>query len=150
MRRLALAKGLVFLLFSFFACYEALRLPLGSFRHPGAGFFPLFLGIMLAFLSLVFVLIKTCGSTDRIEPSKPQKITKRVLITLGVLILYGILFPLLGYFLSTCCLVYYFFCMAYPGRWLFSAVCSIMIAVVFYVGFQMLLGIHLPEGILAI
>jgi putative tricarboxylic transport membrane protein len=150
MRRLELAKGVFFLLFSFFVCYEALHLPLGSFGKPGAGFFPLFLGIILALLSLLFVFIKTFGQTDRIGPLRSHKVTKRVPLTLGVLILYGILFPLLGYLLSTCFLVYYFLCMAYPKRWLFCAILSVMISLLFYFGFQTMLRIHLPEGILAI
>ena len=150
MRRLELTKGIFFLFFSFLVCYEALYLPLGSFRKPGAGFFPLFLGIILALLSLVFLLISTFKKNDRIGPLSTPKVKKRVPLTLGVLILYGVLFPLLGYLLSTCFLVYYFLIMAYPKRWWFCAILSVMISVFFYFGFQTMLRIHLPEGILAI
>jgi len=150
MRRLELAKGIFFLLFSFLVCYEAFCLPLGSFRKPGAGFFPLFLGIILGLLSLIFVLIKTFGQTDRINPLRSQKAGKRVSVTLGVLILYGVLFPLMGYLLSTFFLVFYFLRIAYPKRWLFCTILSVMISVLFYFGFQTMLRIHLPEGIFGI
>ena len=150
MRRIELAKGIFFLLFSFLVCYEAFYLPLGSFRKPGAGFFPLLLGIILALLALIFVLIKTFQQTDRVSLLRSSKATKRIPVTLGVLILYGISFPLLGYLLSTCFLVFYFLCMAYPKRWLFCAILSVMISILFYFGFQMMLRIHLPKGLLGI
>jgi hypothetical protein len=81
---------------------------------------------------------------------RSQRAGKRVSVTLGVLILYGALFPLMGYLLSTCFLVFYFLCMAYPQRWLFCAILSVMISVLFYFGFQTMLRIHLPEGIFGI
>ena len=58
MRRPDLAKGVVFLFFSFVVIYESLALPLGSARRPGPGFFPLFLGVIFAVLSLVFLISK--------------------------------------------------------------------------------------------
>jgi hypothetical protein len=150
MRHLELGKGIFFLLFSFVVCYEAFRLPLGSFRKPGPGFFPLFLGVILGLLSLIFVLIKAFEGTRRITPLRSQKAGRRVSVTLGVLILYGVLFPFMGYLLSTFSLVFYFLCLAYPKRWLSCAILSVLISVLFYFGFQTMLRIHLPEGILGI
>lgn len=150
MRCLELAKGLFFLLFSFVVCYEAFRLPLGSFRKPGPGFFPLFLGVILGLLSLIFVLIRAFERTRRITPLRSQIAGKRVSVTLGVLILYGLLFPLMGYLLSTFFLVFYFLRLAYPKRWLFCAILSVVISALFYFGFQTMLRIHLPKGIFGI
>ena len=44
----ASSVAVAFLLLSAWICVEALQVPLGSFRMPGAGFFPLFLGLTWA------------------------------------------------------------------------------------------------------
>ena len=48
----ASSVAVAFLFLSVWICLESLQVPLGSFRMPGAGFFPLFLGLTLGALSL--------------------------------------------------------------------------------------------------
>jgi len=58
----------VFLLLAAWICFEALQVPLGSFRMPGAGFFPLALGLALGMFAVLLLgmslLSPTSGSTD--------------------------------------------------------------------------------------
>jgi hypothetical protein len=52
-----------FLCISLWICLEAQLVPFGSFRMPGAGFFPLLLGVTLGFLALVLLAMSLFGST---------------------------------------------------------------------------------------
>jgi tripartite-type tricarboxylate transporter receptor subunit TctC len=47
--------ALVFLLLAAFICVEALQVPFGGLRMPGAGFFPLLLGVTLGVFSLMLL-----------------------------------------------------------------------------------------------
>jgi hypothetical protein len=49
------AVGGVFLLLGVFICFEGLQVPVGTVRMPGAGFFPLLLGIALSALSTLLL-----------------------------------------------------------------------------------------------
>ena len=54
----AASVGVAFLLLGVWICFEALQVPLGSFRMPGAGFFPLVLGLALSILYVVLLALQ--------------------------------------------------------------------------------------------
>lgn len=56
MKRDETIGGIVLLLFGMVTIILALRMPIGTFRMAGTGMFPLFLGILLMFLSGIFIL----------------------------------------------------------------------------------------------
>lgn len=71
----AAAVAVVFLLLSAWICFEALQVPLGSFRMPGAGFFPLFLGLTLGGLSVMLLaqsLVGPASGSMRVWPEQPE------------------------------------------------------------------------------
>jgi hypothetical protein len=70
----SLAPALLLLL-GVWICLESLQLPFGGFRMPGAGFFPLLLGILLSCLSLGLLglhLFGTRNDTPPVPPARPQ------------------------------------------------------------------------------
>jgi hypothetical protein len=62
-----------FVLLGVWICVEALQVPFGSFRMPGAGFFPLLLGITLSVCSLVLLGIELLGDTTATVPVLPAR-----------------------------------------------------------------------------
>ncbi len=151
LKRLDLIKGICFLIFSLIVCYESTHLSLWSGKKPGPGLFPLFLGIALALLSLVFIFVK--GFRQRKEAIASEANPgnkKRILLALGILISYAIVLPFLGFVISSFFLIFFLFSLSYPGKWIVSGTASVLVSLTFYVIFQILLKIQLPRGILGI
>ena len=75
-RRVRVKAGLaavVFVLLGGWICLEALQVPFGSFRMPGAGFFPLLIGLTLSVLSLVFLGMQLLGNTTAVPQVLPAR-----------------------------------------------------------------------------
>ena len=149
-RGVEVTKGLLFLFFAVLVCYAAVQLPLGRFGKPGPGFFPLLLGVILGVLSLFFLTAQLFGRRPATDPAVPPRKERQVLLTLGALLLYSIILPFLGYLVSTVVLVFYLLHLAYPDKRLICGIFSILIAGASYMGFQMVLNIQLPRGLLGI
>jgi putative tricarboxylic transport membrane protein len=151
MRPIDLIKGTIFFIFSLVVCYESIHLPLWSAKKPGPGLFPLFLGISLGFLSLVFIIVK--GFRKNREAAffwADRRNRKRILFACGILISYAIVLPFLGFLVSTFFLVFFLLGLSYPGKWIVMGISSFLISIAFYIIFQILLKIQLPYGILGI
>jgi hypothetical protein len=66
--------AVVFLALAGFICFEAFQVPIGTVRMPGAGFFPLLLGVLLGLLSvglLAMSVVGAPGHATRIWPDEP-------------------------------------------------------------------------------
>jgi putative tricarboxylic transport membrane protein len=151
MKRLDLIKGTVLLIFSLIVCYESICLPLWSGRKPGPGLFPLFLGIILGMLSLVFIIVKGFRQNKEAVPLWVSRGNRnRVLLTFGMLMIYAIGLPYLGFLVSTFFLIFVLLLLSYSGKWVVLGITSSFISIAFYIIFQILLKIQLPHGILGI
>jgi len=151
MRRIDLIKGIIVFIFSLIVCYESIHLPLWSAKKPGPGLFPLFLGISLGFLSLVFIIVKGFReSKEAVSFWADRRNTKRILFAFGILISYAIVLPFLGFLVSTFFLVFFLLGLSYPKKWIAMGIASLLISIAFYIIFQILLKIQLPYGILGI
>ena len=147
MRKLDL--DIIFLLvFSLVVCYESLRLPFGSTWKPGPGLFPLLLGVTLGVLSLLFLFAKGFKQDKKVTPLLSPGSGKRVIMILGTLCLYSIVFSFLGYLISTFFLTFYLLSLSYPARWIRNGIASTFICVFFYIVFQVMFDIRFPTGIL--
>ena len=87
-----------FLFVSLGICLEALQVPFGSFRMPGAGFFPLLLGVSLGVLSLGLLGMGLFGSTVRAIHVEP--IRSEILSLIGAMFAAVWLFERAGYLLT--------------------------------------------------
>lgn len=151
MKRLDLIKGIVIFIFSLFVCYQSILLPLWSGKKPGPGLYPLFLGITLSFLSLVFIIVKGFRQNKEAVPLwADRRNRKRILLTFGMLICYAIVLPFLGFLVSTFFLIFFLLGLSYSRRWVVLGIASFLISIAFYIIFQILLKIQLPYGILRI
>jgi hypothetical protein len=79
----------------------SLQMPIGTFRMAGSGLFPLYLGILLMILSLLFLLNrlfeKGAASQSREPAATTPSNTKQVLQFLGVTAAATLCLSLLGY-----------------------------------------------------
>jgi putative tricarboxylic transport membrane protein len=136
----------VFLLLAAWICFEALQVPLGSFRMPGAGFFPLALGLTLAVFSMMLFAISllnpAAGSTD----AWPER--REVLYLVGSVVASVWLFERAGFLLTMILLAGVVMKVLGRMSWGTALVLAAMGSLAAYVVFSRVLQIALPSGIL--
>ena len=144
----------------FVAYYSDKYLKLGILISPGAGFFPYWIGVVLAVLGAVWLLNiflarKTpglaeaeCGSTDAEQGEEPRhkRIFYRLLPGVLLVVLYGWLFEKAGYFLSTVLFMVGWQKVVERQTWLKTAVIALLCAGGMYALFSYLLKGVLPTG----
>jgi len=137
----------VFLLVGVWICVEALQVPFGSLRMPGAGFMPLVLGVTLSGLAVVLfgmdLVSREAGST-RVWPDRPE-----VLYLVGSLIVAVWLFDRAGFLVTMALFLGVSTKVLGRGRWLTAIVTALIGSVTTYWVFGRLLQISLPGGILS-
>ena len=136
----------VFLLTGVWICLEALQVPFGGLRMPGAGFFPLLLGVALSALAVMLFAVEwTSREVDsaRIWPDTPD-----VLYVTGILILSAWLFERAGFLISMAVFLAVSIKVLGRGKWLTALATAVIGSVSSYWVFGRLLQISLPDGIL--
>jgi putative tricarboxylic transport membrane protein len=136
---LALALGVV-------AIFESAKLPLGTVRNPGQGFFPWWTSVVIVLLAL-FLLTKALISRRSINPQTAGRIAK-VTALLLVLAAYTFLLDLLGYLICTFFLVLFMLRATDPHRWSVALSMALLTAAGSYVVFAVWLSVPLPRGLL--
>ncbi|VXC06568.1 tripartite tricarboxylate transporter TctB family protein [Pseudoclavibacter sp. 8L] len=94
----AYAGGFCFLLFAGYLL-EATTLPTGSASSPGAGLFPLVVGIG-GLLVAVVVVIEGLRSRDETETLPKGRELRHVLMFVGTLVLLALVLPVLGLYIA--------------------------------------------------
>jgi putative tricarboxylic transport membrane protein len=133
----------VVLAFAAAAVYEAAKLPLGTARNPGPGFFPWWTSVALILLGVVFFAQGLNFSSAAREGS--GRIAK-VATLMAALAAYALLLELLGYPISTFLLVLFILRATEPQPWAGALGMATITALVSYVLFALWLGVPLPRG----
>jgi len=142
-------SSLVWFVFALYICLESLRLPLGSWRDPGAGFLPLGSGIILGFLSLICYLQSRLMKASRMEKSWiPKERWKNLIAVLIALLGYALVFETLGFIISTFILILILLRSVKPLKWMMAIGGSAVASLACYALFQMWLKVQLPKGII--
>lgn len=146
MRRVCQVAGLCFLALSLFVVWKSFGMKYYSSFGPGPGFFPFWLGTLLAVLSAAWVIQVTFGATEPMQegfiPNRAGKIS--IVAVLIALILVTWLMEIIGFCLTM--FVFQLFLLAVLGKQ--NKVVAVLIAAVgsfgvFY-AFEHWLGIRLP------
>jgi len=148
MKKTYAVANLVWLALSIAICVESWRLGFGGFHQPGAGFLLFFVGALLGILALISLI----QSLKEREPEGPKiwagvNFLKLGLLA-GVLFLYTILLPKLGFLLGTFLLLLFLFRVVEPYRWTKVFFASLVTIGVVYGFFVIILESRLPEGFL--
>lgn len=153
MKRSNQIASIVVLLFSIALMFEARKLVYtGEFGRPGAGFFPFWLGVLLAFLSLQLFWQNRPTPSERDRPgpfSNLKRIGKPALI-LAALFAFAALMGTLGFLVSIALLIAFLQILVEGRRWLSGVITAVLGAFGFYLIFEVWLGVPLPIGILGI
>jgi putative tricarboxylic transport membrane protein len=143
-------SSLICLSLALFICVETMwKLPLGSLRDPGPGFFPFGAGIALGLLSAVnFVLSLLDKSPKDKEAWYPRERWKTLVLILAAMLAYAFSLETLGFLTGTFLLLILFFrSTPKPQGWAVSIGGSVLLSLAAYVIFDVLLGSQLPIGI---
>ena len=126
------------------------KLPMGSAAKPGAGLFPLLVGISLLGLSLAILIWtlrnKKTASKDQ-EPFPEGKNRQRVLALGGTLALFVLLLKPLGYGICSAALMAAVLRFLGLRSWGRILLISLVTAAISFYLFDALLGVPLPRGI---
>jgi hypothetical protein len=144
-------SSLVWLGFAVFIIIESLRLPLGSWRDPGAGFLPLGAGIGLVILSLMAFFQARLRKGDEARKGWYSKeMRKRLILILAVLFGYALFLDSLGFLINTFLLLVILFRFVEPQRWLVAIGGGALASAACYLVFEIWLKTQLPKGLLGI
>ena len=138
--------ALVFLLLAAFICVEALQVPFGGLRMPGAGFFPLLLGVALGVFSLMLLgtsLLTPAAGTPDVRPERPE-----VFYLVGSIFAAVLLFELAGFLLTMALFTAVAMKVLGSMSWATAVVLAVVGSVTAYVVFSRVLLIALPSGLL--
>lgn len=132
----------------FYFVFEGYRLKLGTMHNPRSGFFIFCSGIVFLGLS-VALLIQTYFS--KLEETKilwkARKWNKGVKLMIA-LIVYALVFRLMGFFLSTFFLLLFLFKGLEPQKWRVAIILTVVTIGFCYLIFGVFLEFQFPGGIL--
>jgi putative tricarboxylic transport membrane protein len=137
--------ALVFLLLGVWICLQAGQLPFGSFRMPGAGFFPLLLGVILSLLSLILLATSLLGHPETVPMSS---VRREVFYLMGAILTVPWLFERLGFLCTMVLFLGVLLKALGKFNWTATIVVAVVGSVAAYVLFSRVLLIGLPAGIL--
>jgi hypothetical protein len=142
--------GVIIFLFGGATVLLSLKMPIGTFRMAGTGMFPLFLGILLMFLSGIFILkIFFQGKEGHVKKEASIESSGapiQLILFLGTMVLVTLFFNQLGYPLSSFLLMVALLRILGIKSWRFNLPLSFITAVVSYFLFVQWLKIPLPKG----
>ena len=147
MKKEAIVTSILFLLLALGAFIESMKLPFGRISAPAAGFFPTILAVLLALTSLFIFVDALRGSHDDVPHGEPLK-WKKILLTLGSLLVFGLVFERLGYLLATFLFILFLLRAVERQSWRLALSVALSASLVSYIVFGLLLGTPLPAGLL--
>lgn len=137
--------GFLFALFSLYVCVESVRLGLGTYQQPGAGFVPFCAAVILGALSLALIVLAFLLDPKKGETwHNPDRIVMVFLAILG----FTLLLEWLGFILSTLLLIGFLLKVVERRGWSFSVGVALLVAGASYVVFDVWLRAQLPAGVL--
>jgi putative tricarboxylic transport membrane protein len=142
--------NLILFLFGVIILFEASRLGLGSLRRPGPGFLPFYFGLLLAVVAF-FSFAKNVSRAKRAHWNVDQRFFHgsvfNVAATTGAAVIYVLIFPWLGFLLSTFILLVALFKAAGIRKWTYNLLASFLTVSITYLVFSSWLSIRFQKGI---
>ncbi len=148
MKKLDIISGIILLVGGAAIFLRSLSYPIGTFRAPGAGLFPLIASILLIGLSAVLTIqaiLPKKGTAIAPAPFFPEKgALRRMLLGVAGMVGYRYLMPVVGFGPSTG--IFMLFLIKFLGGygWKISLFYAAVSAVAFYYLFQVWLQIPMP------
>lgn len=145
-------SGLIWILLGVFLCIGSIKLKLGNFHKPGAGFMPFLSGTFMGLLGLILILLALFKrGEDKGVINKTFWLKEnwgKFFITLFILVGYILLFRPLGFILTTFLFLFFLFKLTEPKRWGIPMIYSGVVVILSYLLFSVWLKCQFPKGIL--
>ena len=142
-------SGLFWLAISTYVCIESIRSGIGTFHSPGPGFLPFWSGVILGMFAIILVvasILKKRGKRKIKDLWKGVNWDKVIWVLLSLFI-YPLLFPVMGYLITTFGLMTFLLVLMGRSKVWIQGVSAFIIVFVSYLIFYVLLDIKLPRGI---
>ena len=123
----------------------AYRLGFGNLHHPGSGFFPFWLSLVLAFVAFIYLLSQRGPDSERVSLGSKEFLLRPALAA-GVMFLYALAIGWIGFFSSTFLLFLAWLILVEREKWLTIGLVSILGTVSLYIIFSLFLKVPLPKG----
>ena len=153
MKKDEIIVSIVIFLFGGITVLLSLRMPIGTFRMAGTGMFPLILGILLMFLSSLYLLRLFLKNKVMREKSMLGQIPgsrKQLILFFATMVLITLFFNRLGYPFSSFLLMLALLRILGMKRWTTVLPLSFITTVVCYFLFAQWLKIPLPKGLVGL
>lgn len=142
-------SALFWLILSLFILKEGRFLFFGTPSHPGPGFFPFILGIILGILSLIILGKSWLGEKNKGESLRffsERKGWGRISLTLGGMLVFYLILESVGFLLASFFLVLLMIKFIGQYKWIYTVWISALISFCSYMLFKVLLQVNLPQG----
>jgi hypothetical protein len=140
----------VFLIFlSIVACVSAYQLGLGSMSNPGAGTIAFGIGVLMGILSLGLIITSVARRREKAADAAAPAAGGypiRPLLTLALLVVYGVILPWIGFIASTFLVMMALLWGIGRQKLMLSLAVSIATAVAAYLLFVTLFSLPFPQG----
>ena len=118
---------------------------MGRFKHPGPGFFPFGLAVILVFLALALIL-QSRKKEGVPVPFWPERAWLRPLLGAVIFLLYALSLGYLGFILTTFLFLVVWMWVVERIRWATIITISVAVTAVLYLIFEYFLEVPLPTG----
>lgn len=131
-------------------CLGSLKLGLGSFQQPHAGFMPFISGLALGGLALIDLI---SGLINHWQDERPDREIwaninwPKLILIMAILFLYIVFFSTLGFILGTILLLLFLFRLMEPRPFWKTLIAALITTSLFFIAFKIGLESQLPKGI---
>jgi len=137
--------GYILLFIGVMGAFSSTQLSMGIFKHPGPGFFPFGLAVILAFLALVLIF-QSRRKEGVPVPFWPERAWLRPLLGAAIFLLYAFSLGYLGFILTTFLFLVVWMWGVERIRWPTITAISVGVTAVLYFIFEYFLEVPLPTG----
>ena len=138
-------SGYILLAIGVITAWSSTSLSMGKFRHPGPGFLPFGLALVLVILSLALILrSRTKGGSSK--PFWAERTWLRPLLGVIIFILYAFFLGYIGFILTTFLFLIFWMWVIERIRWVTILSISVGVTTVLYFIFEYFLEVPLPTG----
>jgi putative tricarboxylic transport membrane protein len=125
---------------------------MGEMRDPGAGFFPLLIGLLTGLLALIALIqsIKAKREKDEAQASRSAERFRwwNIVVILAALAAYALTLTTLGFMINTFLFMLILLKVIEPQTWKKAVMAALITAVASDLFFNVLLGAQIPPGML--
>ncbi len=148
MKKVDQITAIVMLIFSLLVVEESAKMALFVEFAPGYGFLPFWLGVLMAFLSILLFVDarRRAPQDDSPQPFPKKSALVPILIALSAVGFYAVFLEILGYIITTLVAVYLLLGVLEKEDWRRTLIISVLITGGLYMLFQVWLGVGLPKN----